>query len=58
MVDHTLGLTYTLSHPSFDPIEKLPLVRIWTLWSMTQAQAILINHCLHSLKTSLATQDG
>ena len=53
MVDHTLGLTYTLSHPSFDPIEKLPLVRIWTLWSMTQAQAILINHCLHSLKTVL-----
>ena len=58
MVGHTLSLTYTFSHSSFDPIEKLPVVCKWTLWSMTQAQAILINHCLHSLKTVLRPRMG
>lgn len=58
VVGHTLSLTYTFSHSSFDPIEKLPVVCKWTLWSMTQAQAILINHCLHSLKTVLRPRMG
>lgn len=49
---------YTFPHPSFDPIAKLPLVCKWTLWSMTQAQAILINHYLHRLETVLRPRMG